>query len=109
MRRILSAFLLCVSICTGAALADGDKKLDKSVKVKRDDAKAIAIKEVPGTVIDCDLEKRKGSIFWCIDVKPQGTTSEKKEVRIDANSGKVLSVKVEKDEADDKDSASDKD
>lgn len=97
MKRILTAVVALI-LSTSSAYADGDKKLEKSVKVDKETAKTIALAEVPGTVIDIDLEKKKGVTFWCVDVKPTDTKQKKKEVRIDANTANIISVKEDDDD-----------
>lgn len=98
-KLLLTAAALLVA--TTSAYADGDNKVEKNAKVKREEAKSIALKEVPGTILDCDIEKRKTGLVWYIDIKPTDAKGIKKEVRIDANDGKVLGVKEDAD--DDKD------
>lgn len=102
MKRILIPAIALI-LSTGIAYADGDKKLEKSVQINRETAKTIATAEVPGTVVDIDLEKRKGKVFWCVDVKPTDAKQKMKEVCIDANTGDILSVKEDTDDDDDKD------
>lgn len=98
-KLLLTAAALLIS--ANAAYADGDNKVGKSVKIQRAEAESIALKEVPGKVLDADIEKRKTGIFWYIDVKPADGKVAKKQVRIDANSGAVVAVK--EDDDDDKD------
>jgi uncharacterized membrane protein YkoI len=100
-KLILAAAALLLT--TSSAFADGDNKVEKQAKIPREEAKKIALKEVPGTITDCDIEKRKTGLFWYIDVKPTNTTGIKKEVKLDANTGAVLSVKEEPEDDDDKD------
>jgi uncharacterized membrane protein YkoI len=98
MNKFLMA-ALALLLSTSAALADGGARYEKEAKIKREEAKAIAVKEVPGTVLDCDLEKRrKKPLTWVVDVKPTNTTNLKKEVRIDAMSGQVLGVNADTDD-----------
>ncbi|MBX9670568.1 MAG: PepSY domain-containing protein [Candidatus Obscuribacterales bacterium] len=109
MKKLMIA-VVALSLTSNAAFADGDKKLEGKVKIKRDEAKSIALKNVPGTIQDSDLERRKGVTFWIIDVKPtSGSTNVTKEIRIDANSGSVISVKDDVEDADDKGEKNDKD
>lgn len=98
-KLILAAIALFVT--TSGAYADGDNKVEKSAKIQREQAKAIALKEVPGTITDCDIEKRKKALFWMIDITPTDTKLKKKQVKLDANTGAVLSVTDDDD--DDKD------
>ncbi|HEY9784593.1 MAG TPA: PepSY domain-containing protein [Candidatus Obscuribacterales bacterium] len=102
MKKLLltaAAFLLAT---TTSAYADGDNKVMKGAKIKREEAKAIALKEVPGDVIDQDIEKRKSGLFWYVTIKPSDGKNLKKLVKVDANSGKVVEVKVDDDDDDDK-------
>ncbi|MBX3077275.1 PepSY domain-containing protein [Candidatus Obscuribacterales bacterium] len=94
-KLLLAAAALLISV--NAAYADGDNKVGKNVKIKRAEAEAIALKEVPGTVLDADIEKKKTGIFWYIDVKPADGKVAKKQVRLDANTGAVTEVKVDDD------------
>ena len=100
MKKLILA-ALALFITTSAAYADGDNKVEKSAKIQREQAKAIALKEVPGTITDCDIEKRKKALFWMIDITPTDTKLKKKQVKLDANTGAVLSVTDDDD--DDKD------
>lgn len=100
MKKHLTA-VLALLLSINVAYADGDNKAERTkAKVKRDEAIAIAQKEVPGTVLDADLEKRRKQLLWIIDIKPTDGSVPKKEVRIDANSGKVLSVRNDNDRDD---------
>lgn len=99
MKKLLLAATAFV-LATSGAYADGDNKVGKSAKIKKEEAEAIALKEVPGKVLDSDIEKRKGSLYWYIDVKPSDSSATKKQVRIDAMSGKVIAVKVDNDKDD---------
>ena len=102
MKRLL-VLALALFFSINAAMADGDNKVGKSVKIQREQAEEIALKEVPGKVLDADIEKRKTGIFWYIDVKPSDGKVSKKQVRIDANSGAVIEIKVDDDDDDDDD------
>ena len=67
-RLFLTAAALLISV--NAAYADGENKIGKTAKIKRPEAEAIALKKVPGTVLDADIEKRKSGLFWDIKIKP---------------------------------------
>ncbi len=105
MNKLLLA-AIAVLISTNAAYADGENKVGKSAKIKKPEAEAIALKKVPGTVLDCDIEKRKTGLYWDVSVKPADGKVAKKKVRLDANTGAVLSV--EDDNDDDEDDKKDK-
>lgn len=83
------AMLLSVNI----AYADGGDKREAEAKIKREQAKEIALKQLPGgTVVDCDLEKKKGKLYWAVEVK-SGDGKVKKEMKVDAGSGEVSDIK----------------
>lgn len=97
MKKLL-VVAISILLSQSAAYADGDNKVEKKAKINREEAKAIALKEVPGTIIDIDIEKRKSGLFWEVDIKPTDGKVAKKEVKIDANTGKVLSVEDDNDD-----------
>jgi uncharacterized membrane protein YkoI len=73
-----------------------DNKLNKN-RISVDEAKAIALKEVKGTVESVELEKEHGRLVYDVDVNSDD--GNKVEIDVDAQSGKV--VKVEDDWNDD--------
>jgi uncharacterized membrane protein YkoI len=63
--------------------------------ISRDKAEAIALRQVPGAQISGGgLEKAQGRDVWTFDLSTQSSKNFT-EVVIDAESGKVLSVRVE--------------
>jgi hypothetical protein len=69
------------------------------VKTTMDQAKAIALAAVPGTIKHAELEKEHGKWIYSIEIRPANDTNRKhiKEVNIDANTGKVLVIEDEND------------
>lgn len=59
-------------------------------KISEEEARAIALQQVEGEIIDLDLEKEHGTWRYAIDVK---TGKKVMDIEIDANTGKVLQVK----------------
>ncbi len=97
MRKLLLG-VLAVVLSANCAFADGGDKREKNVKITREQAKEIALKQLPGgKVVDVDLEKRKGKLFWQVEVKSTDGKV-KKEMKIDADSGEVISVKEDNDD-----------
>lgn len=83
------AMLLSVNV----AYADGGDKKESEAKITREQAKEIALQQLPGGKIhDCDLEKRKDKLYWEVEVKSEDGKV-KKEMKIDANTGEVSDVK----------------
>lgn len=97
MRKILLA-AIALLLSVNLAYADGGSKREKDAKVSRDQAKEIALRQLPGgTVVDCDLEKKKGKLFWKVEVKSTDG-KQKKEMKVDANSGEVSDIKEDNDD-----------
>ncbi|MCB1024764.1 MAG: PepSY domain-containing protein [Acidobacteria bacterium] len=82
--------------------AQEQKKLAKQAKIKKPAAQEIAIKRVPGEIIESEIEKENGKLIWSFDIR--GKDGKIYDVEIDANSGKVLNV-----EEDDEENAEQKD
>jgi uncharacterized membrane protein YkoI len=63
--------------------------------VNRDTAEEIALKQVPGgNIVGGGLEKANGRLVWTLELAVP-TSRNVHEVVIDADSGKVLSVRIE--------------
>ncbi len=71
---------------------DADEKLSardkKKAKITLEEARAIALKRVNGTVIDEELEKEKGRLQYAFDIKD--SDGKIWDVEIDAITGEVL-------------------
>ena len=79
---------------------DDDEELSaedkKKVKITLEQAKAIALKRVPGTILDAELEKEHGRIQYAIDVcDAKGILWD---VEIDAVTGDVLQAEEDDDD-----------
>jgi uncharacterized membrane protein YkoI len=74
-------------------------KYAKEAKITMDAAKAIALREKPGTITDQELEKEHGKLLYSFDVRD--ASGKVFDVEIDAKTGKVL--KVVEDKEDDQD------
>ena len=99
--RTLGIPLMVVAAMTvaGAAIAD-NAALMKQAKITEAQARAIALKQAPGTVKSSELEKEKGTLVWSFDITNAsggGIT----EVLVSALDGHVVETKKEtaKDEA----------
>lgn len=84
---------IAILLCVNTAYADGGNKKEAEAKITRGQAKEIALKQLPGgTVVDCDLEKNKGKLYWEVEVK-SNDGKVKKEMKVDADSGEVSDIK----------------
>jgi len=68
---------------------------DAAAAISRDKAEAIALRQVPGATIAAGaLDKLKGRLVWSFDLsRPESRNLT--EVVIDADTGKVLAVRLE--------------
>jgi uncharacterized membrane protein YkoI len=73
-------------------------KYAKEAKITMEQAKEIALKRVPGTITDQDLEKERGKLMYSFDIRD--ANGKVFDVEIDAKTGKVLKA-VEDNEDDD--------
>jgi uncharacterized membrane protein YkoI len=68
--------------------------LAKSAKLTPVEAQKIALKKVPGKVLETDLDKDFGTVVYDVVIY-DGTTV--KEINLDANTGKILNVALDDD------------
>lgn len=66
-------------------------KAKETKVISEDDAKQIALKQVPGKAVDVAIEKKQGANRYVVEVRPAAGGKEV-DVVIDMASGKVLSV-----------------
>ena len=87
----LSGFLATSPV---TAFAYTGQELASAAKVSIDQARVIALKAVPGTITDQELEKERGGsgLRYSFDIKRGAKTYE---VGVDAQSGAVLQNKAE--------------
>jgi uncharacterized membrane protein YkoI len=98
MKGKMTAVFLAVSSLTALnAHAYDGSRYESNASVKMDQAKAIALKAYPGTIVEESLEKKHGKLHYAFDIRAHHVTHE---VAVDASSGKVLqnSRETEKDD-----------
>ena len=76
------------------------KKYSKQAKITMAQAKEIALKRIPGTITEEDLEMERGRLQYAFDVKD--ANGKVYDVEIDAKTGEILKA-VEDDENEDDD------
>jgi uncharacterized membrane protein YkoI len=87
-------FLILLLMCATFVSAQ-DKtstKLAKGVKITMEQARETALKRVPGTIEEGELEKEKGKLIYSFDIR---TSDGITEVWVDAKSGEVINVEKE--------------
>jgi uncharacterized membrane protein YkoI len=101
---LLAGIFLLTSTNVSAQKKDDDDKpvspkLAKKAKITMEAAREIALKRIPGTVLEGELEKGKGKLVYSFDIR----TADNKimEVNVDAKTGEI--VLVEEDNEDDDD------
>ncbi|OMF24976.1 hypothetical protein BK133_22140 [Paenibacillus sp. FSL H8-0548] len=68
-----------------------------SSSIDKEKAKAIALKEVPGTITDIELERENGVVFYEVEMTKKGSFEEV-DVYVAADSGAVLYTKTDDDD-----------
>jgi uncharacterized membrane protein YkoI len=93
-RVVLSTLLLVVASHTASYAVEGGS-LSKEASFTLEQARAAAINEQPGKIVDQELERKKGGsgLRYSFDIKVGKVTHE---VGIDAKTGAVLQNSVEK-------------
>ena len=71
---------------------DNIAELQAKAKLTSDEAQAIALKEVPGTVIESELEDEDGVVVYGFEIQ---STNGVQDVKIDAATGKVVKVEAD--------------
>lgn len=77
---------------------DADKKANKSkyakeAKITMAEAKAIALKKVPGTILEEDLEKEDGRLQYAFDICSEN--NQIFDVEVDAKTGEALKAELD--------------
>ncbi len=68
-----------------------------AAKITMEEAKALALKAVPGTITRQELENEHGREQYSFEIKPTGEKEATAEVAIDANDGSVVSIDHDED------------
>lgn len=86
---VMLASLIALSVLAGPAMALEGGRLAGEAKLTLDEARSAALKAQPGSILDQELEHRKGGsgLRYSFDIKVGATTHE---VGIDAKTGEVL-------------------
>lgn len=63
-------------------------KLAQEAKVSRQQAEAIALGKISGTIVEGDLEKENGKLIYGFDIR--NSENQMFDVEVDANTGEVL-------------------
>jgi len=79
---------------------DDYAQLSKLAKITSDQAEKDALDEVPGKVIETELENENGNVVYAVEID---TGSGIKEVKVDAGNGSILLVEDDDDDDDDDD------
>ncbi len=92
--RLIPTVAITLSLAAGTAAAYTGSEFAKDAKITLAQARAIALKTVPGKITDEELEQEKGGsgLRYSFDIKAAKATHE---VGVDARSGEVLENSVE--------------
>lgn len=89
---------IAATFCVTLSQAGESKKanLEAKAKVTKAEAQKTALAKVEGgTVKEAELEEEKGKLIWSFDISKPGT-KDITEVNVDAITGKLVSVEIEK-------------
>ena len=93
--RYASIALVAALVTFGAStsIADDDKVSLENLAVSMEQATALALQQVPGTVVGAEVESEDDTLVWEVEV--QTSSGETFEIEIDAVSAEVLEVEQE--------------
>ena len=101
LTRMMVAGLLMIGLCAAAgAQAPTPKKSKIPAALKKDaiisikDARATALKKVPGEIQEEELEKENGKLVYSFDIRATGQ-KDITEVQVSAIDGSIVSVEKE--------------
>ena len=101
LTRWMVAGILAVGLCAAAAAqAPPPAKskippaLKKDAKISVDEARATALKKVPGQIQEEELEKENGKLVYSFDIRAAGQ-KDITEVQVSAIDGSIVSVEKE--------------
>ena len=100
LARWMVAGILGVGLCAAAAQAPPHAKskipaaLKKDAKISVDEARATALKKVPGQIQEEELEKENGKLVYSFDIRAAGQ-KDITEVQVSAIDGSIVSVEKE--------------
>jgi uncharacterized membrane protein YkoI len=97
--RATMMLVLSASVCAAAGAQTPKKSkspasLKKKTTVSPEEARAIALKQLPGEIEEEELEREHGKLVYSYDIRPtgqQGIT----EVQVSAVDGSIVSVEKE--------------
>lgn len=75
------------------------EKYSRQAKITMEQAMEIALKRIPGTITDRDLEKERGKLMYSFDIRD--ASGKVFDVEIDAKTGKVLKAVEDTEDEDD--------
>lgn len=90
--RTIALLALVPLAALGASVACAAPSRAPKAKLTLAQARAIALKAAPGTIVESDYEKEKGAWRYSFDIR-QGTRIH--EIGVDANSGKIVESSYE--------------
>ena len=73
--------------------------LAKEAKITREQAEAIALKKVPGTILEGELEKEDGKLIYSFDIRK--ADKQIFDVEVDANTGEIIKAQPDDENGED--------
>lgn len=82
-------------------------KLTREATVTREQARATALQQVSGEILEEEIKKENGNFVWAFDIKD--SNGKIFDVKVDAKTGAVVSADEDKEDGDDSDNQTRKD
>ncbi len=92
MKRNIGVLVVLLAAMGAAAPAMAAPKQGKVTQITLADARARALKKVPGKVVEEETENENGRLIYSFDIRPTANPKTIKEVNIDAHDGTIVAV-----------------
>ncbi len=76
-------------------LTKSEQQLLKQAKITFEEAQKTALQKAPGRIFNWEIEKEKKHIIYSIEIQLPDDNKYSREVNVDAQTGKILSVENE--------------
>ena len=97
-RKMTTVLLVTASMAALNAQAYDGSRYASEAKISMDQAKSIALKAYPGTIVEESLQHKRGVLRYAFDIRAHHVTHE---LAVDAGTGKILQNSRESEQDDD--------
>lgn len=94
MKRSAIAVGAIATLCLPLRLALADTPVQGTSQVSMNDARATALRQIPGTVVSEELERENGKSVYSFELKPTAASGANQEVKVDAETGSITRIET---------------